>query len=209
MPNHKYLEQFKNAYTSYMRDFPQSKIGEEDVTKMQKYFNYCWENREQEEMKYDVTKYKEEANEFFTAYKTAKGLDWIVNRCNDVSKNFLEYLEKINYQSTAYNKPLFLTIGNVKLEGEDLFTIDNNTLKEKISSCEKYTTPIDFHVWITLPDLSILDMTLDASLLDSEGIRNINSCNMITWREDLLNPYPLKLEYQPLYIHTDISLLID
>lgn len=162
-------------------------------------------NRDSIGMKHDVDKYKEKANDFFNVFKKEKGLDWIVNRCNDVSRFFLDYLNAIDHKSVIYDKPLFITIGNVKLNQVYLFDIDTTNLSEKISNDTKYTNPIDFHVWVTLPDLSIIDMTLDGSLKYDCGNFDIESYKIIMWREDK----ECDLEYEPLYIHTNIRLLID
>lgn len=204
MQNSKYLQQFTNAYHTFMKESKHLDQELYDINGMQNILE-CWKDRDTLGMKYDVDKYKEEANHFFNIFKKEKGLDWIINRCNDVSRFFLEYLSGIEHKSKIYDKPLFITIGNVKLDQKYLFEIDTTNLSEKISNGTKYTTPIDFHVWVTLPDLSIIDMTLDGSLKYYCGNFDVESYKIIMWREDKESI----LEYEPLYIHTDIRLLID
>lgn len=202
----KYLEQFKSAYKNF--EINTNEVNqelEEKIEQMEKYFDECWQKKDSNKMKSDIKKYCELAEEYFKEFKKHKGLESLVKRCHEVSQNFVEITSGL-YDEVGINyKPIFITIGNVKYGGEDLYTTDTSNLTERVRRGVKSNVPMDFHVWVTLPDLSIIDISLHSTMLDSEGNEEISKCKIIRWREDK----DCEFDFEPLFIHTDIVSLVE
>lgn len=156
-------------------------------------------------MKQEIKEYIQIAKSYFEEFKQMKELSSLVNRCHEVSQNFADVITELNKEPGIERKPLFITIGNVKFEDEYLYKADFESLEKRFQDGLKSKVPMDFHVWITLPDLSIIDMTLHASMLNDEGNEDINACQLITDIDGSSSPF----EYEPLFVHTDIMSLID
>lgn len=197
--NTNYLTQFVEAYELSLSDVSFESI------KSREYFESCWAKRNDEQMKKEIQGYIENARDYFEEFKSRKELSSLVKRCHEVSQNFADYICELDKQLDIKRESLFITIGNVKFDGEYLYESDLDSLKKRFQDAIKSKVPMDFHVWITLPDLSIIDMTLHATMLDEEGNDDIKACKLITDFDDSESPF----EYEPLLVHNDIMSLID
>ncbi len=194
-----YLAQFIKAY-----ELSQGTVDFENI-KTSEYFEQCWEERNSVQMQQEIIDYTQIAKSYFEEFKQRKELSSLVNRCHEVSQNFADVISELNKELGITRNPLFITIGNVKFKDEYLYKADFEALEKRFQDGIKSKVPMDFHVWITLPDLSIIDMTLHASMLNDEGNEDINVCQLIT---DVDGSHSL-FEYEPLFVHTDIMSLID
>ena len=63
-----------------------------------------------------------------------------------------------------------LTIGNVLVEGSPRYQVRRQGLRQLLRDGPGATGTIDVHMWLTWPDLSILDLTILPALLLEDGI---------------------------------------
>lgn len=202
MKSPKYLEQLYVAYNSFLRVCIETDTVDIET---KKYYEECWKYRDEKETKREVKIYKEYANRYLMEVKVREGLDSLAYRCHQISQNFVENMYRMKNHIDVTERPLLVTIGNVKYAGEYLYKADIPNLEKRFKFGAKSNTPIDFHVWITLPDLSIIDLTLIVTSLVNDGQKNISSLNVTTWREDQESKY----EYEPLFLHNNLMSLIE
>ncbi|WP_121627792.1 hypothetical protein [Poseidonibacter antarcticus] len=146
--------------------------------------------------------FKKMIKELVIIYYQSVGLINLVNKCHLHSDNFRELLSYYDMEEYAY-----ITVGNVYYKKENIYNLSKQKLKRIINEGKSLNKELDVHVWITLYDMSILDLTI-MSTLKNKGLLNssidINNPSLI-WKESLESDF----YYEPLYIDNDFLEKVD
>ena len=98
----------------------------------------------------------------------------------------------------------WITIGDVFLEETTHYKVTENSLQRNLDQGQQPRgVTLNVHVWLTMPDFAVVDLTLLTSLLVHDDSRAdlwpSNSSPVIVWRESTLEPY-CRFRYQPLLV---------
>jgi hypothetical protein len=86
----------------------------------------------------------------------------IGRRCHDFSHGFHRLWRD---KAGGALMQLWVTVGEVRYRGESVYGIDRAKIDECVRSGLGADKPVGVHVWLTFEDMSILDLTIMASLL--------------------------------------------
>ena len=104
-------------------------------------------------------------------------------------------------QKFVREKYMTLTVGDVSLDGERLFGVTRSTLQECVAQGISTADNPRFHVWLTLADMSVVDLTIMSQLISLGKLPEPSA------REQWLNVWRAerkgRFDYHPVLIDDD------
>lgn len=88
-----------------------------------------------------------------------------------------------------------ITIGSVRFQGHPVFEATRSSVAEVINCGHQPNTTLPVHVWLTLDDLTVLDLTIVSTLIAS-GDLPANASRILFWRED----QPSEFSFEPILV---------
>lgn len=124
------------------------------------------------------------------------------HRCHLSSAGFLVTWEGFPF---ANEVPLAVTIGNVRYREQDLYGTTRERIDATLAAGPSDQT-LDMHVWLTLQNMTVLDLTIKSSLA-AMGLRQIvaGESPVLLWRETDGSEF----SYEPLLVHNRFADLVD
>lgn len=128
----------------------------------------------------------------------------LANKCHAVSHGFLRSWETSDFGDVF---PLAVTIGNVYYKGQCIYNVSKSALKKILSIGKDTEEKLNVHVWLTLDDMTVFDLTVLSSLAAMEITPPIpvGESPVLVWREES----PGDFNYEPLLIHNAFFDLVD
>lgn len=100
--------------------------------------------------------------------------------------------------SEYFNCPVYLTIGYVEFDGDDMYKQNEDSLRMMIENGISGKS-VDLHAWLTLPSMEILDFSLATSYGKRHGKHEMIGNVMAVHTNQL----PAGLKYKPMLIGKD------
>jgi hypothetical protein len=128
----------------------------------------------------------------------------IEHSCHAISHGFAESLQLL---PLGQELPLAITIGNVSYRGTSLYQVTYEKIDAIISHGFDASKTVDVHVWITLQDMTVVDLSL-LSTLAAMGLTDSLSPSadqVLIWREDSVSDF----EYEPLLVDNEFFLKVE
>jgi len=94
--------------------------------------------------------------------------------------------------------PLQITIGAVRVRGQNVFDVTIESVKRTVENGYRKGQTVDVHVWLTLPDLTVLDLTL-LSTLRARGDAIDHQSAVLVWHPSNAGIF----DYEPLMLDND------
>lgn len=185
-----YISKFLDAMIFAGELDPELKIGQEKIAQLEKYYN---EQRKNKEIKVIINK---ELSQYANGYIQNAPFT-LANQCHNISQSFFDLCTKNRITEIC---GMAITIGNVKYKGKELYKATPEYIKETIDKGFQPEEPLNLHVWLTLVDMSVLDLTIIPTLI-SKNIatpKDFKSKDLVVWRKN--NDH--HLEYIPM-LHDD------
>jgi len=125
----------------------------------------------------------------------------IAHNCHAVSDGFLK-----TWESTQCSQglPLTITIGNVWFRNQNIYGATAQTVLDLLSEGPVARKKLPVHVWLTLDDMTVFDLTILA-LLPLLGSKSTDQSSVLVWRDGVSNEF----SYEPLLIHNGFFGLVD
>jgi hypothetical protein len=98
----------------------------------------------------------------------------------------------------AESFPLQLTVGTVYYQGCNVFEVTRGTIERTVAAGFLNNQTVDVHVWLTLGDLTVLDLTI-VPTLRSSGVLPPGGPEVLLWRAD----EPGDFVFEPLMLDND------
>ena len=156
-----------------------------------------------------VAKVFQDIDELFQDYYIPKKEELnqpIANACHLISYDMLLWMTK-NHICDASD--LAYTIGDVSFQGEWIYNVTEENLKETIKKGLDLKKDINVHAWLTYRTNYILDPTILFTLNDRE-LYDINSAeNRIQLWSDCYNEFKWELNYKPLLVDSGFIHRVD
>jgi hypothetical protein len=148
--------------------------------------------RERQPLERALKNKKIERMAFESAYLT--GYHQLKHNCLEASFNFFKLIEE------KLGGGCFLTVGDVKYNGTSIFNVTAEGVFNILRN-GKSKEDMNAHVWITLPDLTVLDLTIISTLIERGQIhlQDAPENPVLTWREDISS----KFFYHPIIVDKD------
>jgi hypothetical protein len=111
------------------------------------------------------------------------------------------FLQACVDQNMIGEKYMNLTVGDVSFKGEKLFNATRGTIESAVSNGISTTDKPLFHVWLTLGDLTVIDLTI-VNYLDTRGLLDKPAPTdqlLNVWRPERQGDY----EYHPVLVDDD------
>ncbi|MDR1007993.1 MAG: hypothetical protein LBL65_05465 [Campylobacteraceae bacterium] len=131
------------------------------------------------------------------------GPEVFANQCHSLSQEFLDIWQEVEL---ARAFPLTVTIGNIFYKGENIFNISKSSLKRTLNEGMVIDKPLNAHVWLTLDDATVIDLSIISTLIRREKI--IYSKEMplaLIWNESEPDDYL----FEPLLVDNNFFWKID
>jgi len=122
--------------------------------------------------------------------------------CHAVSHGFLQTWNASPY-GRAY--PLAITIGNVWFRGQNVYGATRQTILDVLAAGPQAGKKLPVHVWLTLDDMTVFDLSILASLPRLGFDRVDRSQSVLRWKEGAASDFA----YEPLLVHNDFFSLVD
>lgn len=128
----------------------------------------------------------------------------LAHSCHSVSHGFLKSWENSDLGGAL---PLAVTIGNVHYKGQNIYNVSKSALKRILNVGHNTNEKLNVHVWLTLDNMTVFDLTILASLAAMEIIPPLQEeeSPVLVWREDS----PGEFNYEPLLIDNTFFDLVD
>lgn len=100
-----------------------------------------------------------------------------------------------------------VTIGNVHYKGQNIYNVSKSALKRILNVGHNTNEKLNVHVWLTLDNMTVFDLTILSSLAAMEIMPPLQEeeSPVLVWREDS----PGEFNYEPLLIHNAFFDLVD
>ncbi len=127
----------------------------------------------------------------------------LINNCHIVSSDFYKYWKSVE-PSNAFS--IDVTIGNVYYQGKSMYDLSKSKLKTIINQGFQPDKELPVHVWLTLEDMTIFDLTIIPTLV-AKGMLNLNEAKktVLVWREN----NPSDFYFEPFLIDNDFIDRVD
>lgn len=185
-----YISKFLEAMIFAGELEPELKIGQEQLAHLEKYYN---EQSKNKEIKVIINK---ELSRYANNYiKNAPfGL---ANQCHNICQSFFDLCTRNGVTEIC---GMAITIGNVRYKGKKLYKTTPESIKETIRKGFQPEEQLDLHVWLTLVDMSVLDLTIIPTLISKNKAtpKDFKGKELVLWRKS--NDH--HLEYIPM-LHDD------
>lgn len=118
----------------------------------------------------------------------------LINNCHTISDGFFN---GIKANELYKNTDLYITIGNIIYKGINIYNLSKQKLKSIINQGFQPDKELPLHVWLTLDDMTVFDLTIIPTLL-SKGIINSSEIAkpVLAWRENEVSDFL----YEPLLV---------
>lgn len=128
----------------------------------------------------------------------------LINQCHAVSQSYFE-----RYEQTEFGErlPLYITIGNVFFQGHNVYGLSKSKLRTIVNRGPDAREKLDVHVWLTLSDMSVMDLTI-VPTLKARGLITADSDEfdrVLMWDENTPGPF----RYEPLLVDNDFLYRVD
>jgi hypothetical protein len=149
----------------------------------------------------EYTKIKRELSAFARYY--LKNIPTqVAHSCHAISHGFRETWTPGKHGEQF---PLTVTIGNVYFSGQNIYGATPKTVLDLIAAGPVAGEDLPVHVWLTLDDMTVLDLTILQSL-PRLGFGNIQQDSpVLVWDERMTSHF----DYEPLFIHNHFFNLVD
>jgi len=121
----------------------------------------------------------------------------IEHSCHATSHGFALSLSKLMGNAA----PVAITIGNVMYKGKNLYLSTRESIQNLIQRGFDQSSTVDTHVWLTLPNMQVIDLTIIPTL-KAMGIYEPSSLTerqVLCWREDELGDF----DFDPILVDND------
>ena len=132
--------------------------------------------------------------------------DPIAHKCHNVAFDILEWCLKGKFCDP---KDLAYTIGNVSLDGKELYAVTEESLKETIRKGRDVDNDVVVHAWLTYRANYVIDPTILFTLQDwGVNVKNFDLHPMQLWNESNKKMH-WRLDYKPMLVDSDFFCRID
>lgn len=127
----------------------------------------------------------------------------LVNRCHSVSHGFGEAFRNSEL-GEAFS--MNVTVGNVYYKGNNIYGVTKQKLKQVINQGYQLESELPVHVWLTLDDMSVFDLTIIPTLIE-KGLINPSEIekSILIWHENMESDF----HYEPLLVDNDFMHRVD
>lgn len=126
----------------------------------------------------------------------------IAHACHSVSHAFRHNFRSLPEVGQAFE--LAITVGNVYYRGENIYQASRNSIQELIQRGPRSGEELPVHVWLTLEDMTVLDLTVLASLR-YHGRYDGENEGMLVWNES----DPGDFRFEPLLVDNLFATRVD
>lgn len=189
-----YLEQFVDA-VEFLGEFDKSEVRtESELLELTQIYR----------SRASDTEYSGELKHFLRKFALDFVPDFFKNSpysCHIASDQFVK-----NWQNTDFSE-LFgaaITIGTLCYNAEPVYSVTKDTIRAIISEGPVPSAPLEVHVWITFPDMTILDLSIVPTLITKGTIKPGELEHPVVWREGQNSP----LSYTPVLHHQQFCSLV-
>lgn len=151
-------------------------------------------------MDYELLKQriKKIANDF---YRTIPP-EYTVHACHAVSHNFYDCF----YNNINTSHQINITIGDVLYKGKSIYNVTKDVILNLIKEGPTKEGALPVHVWLTLEDMTVVDLTIVMSLVD-KGILELDSVTdpIVFWNDSIRSDY----EYKPILVDNNFLHKVD
>jgi hypothetical protein len=116
----------------------------------------------------------------------------VAHSCHAVSNGFYETWKNFEW-SEAF--PLSITIGNVYYKGENIYNTSQDSIARITKEGFQRGKTVDVHVWLTLDDMTVVDLTI-ISTLQARGAIFATPSKFLLWREEI----PTDFVFEPILV---------
>ena len=90
-----------------------------------------------------------------------------------------------------------ITIGNVYYRGQNVYKTTKSKIKQILAEGFQPTKTLDVHVWLTLSDMTVVDLSI-LSTAEAKGseIKKYSDSHVLIWRDG----QPSDFHYEPLLV---------
>ena len=133
----------------------------------------------------------------------AEGKVDIVNNCLSISHGFW----KLAHEKLAPDIAVNITIGDVSFAGERIYGLGRSKLKRIIARGAELERTLDLHAWVTLEDMSVIDLTIMATLAHRGliSVEDAKNSPVVLWKENCSSA----LTYHPLLVDNEFLHRVD
>lgn len=128
----------------------------------------------------------------------------VARRCHAVSDGFLR-----TWKTTKFSEAveISITVGNVYFNGESIYPVTKDLLRSIIARGPKLNENLNVHVWLTIENMAVLDLTILPSLKRMRKYNAVltNDSAPLIWKEGEKS----RFRYEPLLVHNDFFSEID
>jgi hypothetical protein len=128
----------------------------------------------------------------------------VARRCHAVSDGFLR-----TWKTTDLSRAIeiSITIGNIYFNGENIYPITKELLRSILTQGPKTSEKLNVHVWLTVQNMTVLDLTILPSLQRMRKYNGIltNDSTTLIWKEGDKSRFC----YEPILVHNDFFSEID
>lgn len=194
-----YLEQFVESLkflTKFNKEYRKSNIDFIELKSTLKGFQATETHEMYEQMRYVI-------EQMALLYQHQIPLEHLVNHCHSISHGFWE-----TYTNHPASKgfTLSVTVGNVYYKGESVYNLTKSKLKQIISKGKVLDEELPVHVWVTLEDMTVFDLTIIPTLIH-KGLLDESevTSNLLVWNEEHSGDFV----FEPLLIDNDFMHRVD
>ncbi|MFC1672650.1 hypothetical protein ACFL12_00720 [Pseudomonadota bacterium] len=128
----------------------------------------------------------------------------VINKCHAASYSFWSAFQNLEY-SDAFS--IQITVGNVFYKGENIYNLSKGNLTKIINKGPSRDEALDAHVWVTLEDMTVIDLTIIPTLVHRGLLpkSELDTGRVLIWRECDKSDY----SYQPILVDNDFTQRVD
>lgn len=126
------------------------------------------------------------------------------NLCHSASQMFYERWSQLPISQPF---PVAVTIGHVTYKEVEIYKINKESLKNIISEGFQPNRELNVHVWLTLPNMKVLDLAIIPTLIE-KGLAShdeFKKSSHLLWNENETSNF----KYEPLLQHNHFLYLVD
>ena len=128
----------------------------------------------------------------------------IANSCHATSHAFAVTVKALELDDEI---PMAITIGNVYFKNKNIYGVTRERIEQILTKGFEPGRTIDVHVWLTLPDMTVLDLTI-LSTLFARGLTEVEAAldkRVLVWSPETQSDY----RFEPLLVDNDFFLKVD
>jgi hypothetical protein len=127
----------------------------------------------------------------------------LINNCHIISDGFLNGIKDLRLFQVVN---LYVTIGNIYYKGLNVYNLNEQKLESIINQGFQPDKELPIHVWLTLDDMTVFDLTIIPTLI-SKGIINSSEIDkpVLVWRENDISDFL----FEPLLVDNDFMNRVD